>query len=83
MNITVYSTSTCGICHALMEWLDQKDVTYTNVVVDEAPGGMAELMAASGGAIGVPFSVVEVDGQETGIAGFDRAKFTKLFVAAA
>lgn len=78
MNITVYSTSTCGICHSLMQWLEQKGVTYTNVVVDEAPGGMAELLAASGGAVGVPFSVVEKDGQTTNIVGFDRPAFQKL-----
>lgn len=79
MNITVYSTSTCGICHALMSWLDQQGESYTNVVVDEVPTGMAELMAASGGALGVPYSVVEKDGQKIGIAGFDRPKFQQLF----
>lgn len=75
MNITVYSTSTCGICHSLMRWLDQKGASYTNVVVDEAPGGMEELIAASGGALGVPYSVVEDGTRRTGIVGFDRVKF--------
>lgn len=75
MNITVYTTSQCAICHALMEWLDTKQQPYTRVVVDEDEAGMAHLLEKSGGAVGVPFTVIEKDGVEEKIFGFDRSKF--------
>ncbi len=76
MNTTIYTTSSCAICHSLMEWLDKEGQTYTRVVVDEDEQGMMNLMSASGGAVGVPFSVIEKDdGTEEKIFGFDRNKF--------
>jgi glutaredoxin len=76
MDITVYTTSSCAICHSLMEWLDKEGQAYTRVVVDEDEQGMMELMNASGGAVGVPFRVIEkTDGTEEKIFGFDRNKF--------
>lgn len=71
-HITIYSTTSCGVCHALMKWLDSKGLTYRTVIVDEEPQGMTELMTVSGGAIGVPFTVIEDDGRETKISGFNR-----------
>lgn len=76
MTVTVFSTATCGICHALMQWLDKKGVVYQKVLVDESGENMARLMEVSDGAIGVPFSLIEKDdGTKTTIAGFDQKKF--------
>jgi len=75
MNVTVYSTTTCGICHALMQWLEKQDVAYKNVVIDTSPEAMEELITVSEGAIGTPFSVVDNDGAITKIAGFDQKQF--------
>jgi glutaredoxin len=80
MCITVYSTTSCGVCHALMKWLDSKDVPYRNVVVDAEENGIAELMTVSGGAIGVPFTVIEHDGATTTISGFDRGAFQRALI---
>lgn len=79
MNITVYSTASCGICHALMQWLTKNGRTYHNVVVDEEPAGMAQLMEVSGGAIGVPYTVIEQDdGTIETVSGFDMKKLSVL-----
>lgn len=75
MNMTIYSTKSCGVCHALMTWLDGRDVAYRKVIVDEEERGMSELMAVSDGAIGVPFTVIEKGDQIYKIPGFDRRAF--------
>ena len=76
MNITIYSTSICAACHALTDWLDKQQVSYTKKITDEDPAVMAEFMNVNDGMIGVPFSVVTDDaGKETKIPGFDVPKF--------
>lgn len=76
MDITIYSTSTCSFCHALMGWLDKQKISYTKVVTDEDPVGMVEFMKVNDGAISVPFTVIEdPDGTVTKISGYDQGKF--------
>lgn len=76
MDVTVYSTSTCGICHALMDWLSKQGVAYKEVVTDTDPEHMVEFMEVNDGMIGVPFTVIKAeDGTETKISGFDQGKF--------
>lgn len=78
MDITIYSTTTCSFCHALKDWLDSKELKYTNKVTDTDPALMAEFMSVNDGMLGVPFTVIKSDsGQVTKIAGFDRGKFTE------
>ena len=77
MNVTVFSSSGCAVCHSEMRWLDQKGVKYNNEVIDETDEAMANMMEATGGIIqGTPFTVVENDGKKETIAGFDRAKLS-------
>lgn len=78
MNVTVYSTTNCGVCHAEMQWLDSIDVQYSNKVVDEDAAAMNEFMNVNEGMIGTPFTVIEDSGKITKIAGFDRAKLKSL-----
>lgn len=74
MNITVYSTTNCGVCHAEMQWLDSKEISYTNKVVDEDAAAMEEFLNVNEGMIGTPFTVVEDTGKIVKIAGFDQPK---------
>ncbi len=74
MNVTVYSTTNCGTCHAEMQWLDSIDVSYEKKVVDEDPKAMDEFMTVNEGIIGTPFTTIENEGETTRIAGFDRSK---------
>lgn len=75
MNITVYSTTNCGICHSLMQWLNKNGQSYDNVVIDTVPDGIATLLEISDGAIGTPFTVIETGTETVKIAGFDQARF--------
>lgn len=76
MKITVYSTTTCPFCVRLKQWLDEKDVEYTDYMVDKNPYA-AQMMISQSGQMGVPFSTVEHDdGTVDKIIGFDREKFS-------
>ena len=78
MDITIYSTTNCGICHALMQWLDKKGVSYTNKVVDQNDEDMNEYMTVNDGMIGTPFTVIKKDGKLHKIQGYDQPKFNEL-----
>lgn len=75
MKITIYSTTTCPYCVRLKSWLDEKNVKYTDYLVDRNPYA-AKMMAQASGQMGVPFSTIEhEDGSIDKILGFDREKF--------
>ncbi len=75
MKITIYSTTTCPYCVKLKQWLDEKNVQYTDYLVDKNPYA-AQAMVSQSGQMGVPFSTVEhEDGTVDKILGFDREKF--------
>jgi len=79
MDVTIYSTSTCSFCHALMGWLDSNKIAYTKVITDEDPAGMMEFMKINDGMIGVPFTVIkDLDGNITKISGYDQGKFKQV-----
>jgi glutaredoxin len=75
MNVTVFSATNCGICHAVMQWLDKQGISYDKKVVDTDESAMDDFMATNEGMIGTPFTVIENNGVTTKIAGFDQPKF--------
>lgn len=72
-NITIYTTPTCGFCHMAKNWMDSKDIKYTekNVSVDVTA---AQEMVNKSGQMGVP--VIDIDGDIT--IGFDRPKLEQV-----
>ena len=79
MNVTVFSTTNCAVCHAEMQWLDSKSVAYKNVVIDEVDDGMEQLMEATSGVFQTtPFTLIEDNGNKQTVAGFDRGKLQTL-----
>jgi mycoredoxin len=52
--ITVYSTTWCGHCKRLMRQLDEADIAYEVVDVDENPQLGARIVAKTGGFRTVP-----------------------------
>jgi len=79
MNVTVFSATNCAVCHAEMQWLDIKSISYKNVVVDEAEDGMEQLMKATDGAFQTtPFTLIETDDGKQTVAGFDRGKLQSI-----
>lgn len=59
----------------LKNWLDSKQIPFTNKFVDQDVAAMEEMMGISEGHLGVPFTVVtKDDGTMIKIAGFDRPR---------
>jgi len=72
-NVTIYSTATCGFCKMLKSYLSDKGVKYEVKMADEDQAIAKELYEKSG-QLGVPFTIIEEDGKEELILGFDRQK---------
>ena len=75
MQITVYSTTTCPYCKMLKDYLKEKSFAYEERLVDQDDAARDEMMAASGGFLGVPFTVITKDdaSKET-VIGFDKGR---------
>ncbi len=71
-NVIVYTSDTCGYCHALKEYLQDKQVHYTEKNISTDMGARKELV--SKGYMGVPIVLV---GDET-IVGFDKIKLDQM-----
>jgi len=75
--ITVYSTAACGFCKMLKSYLNDKDIKYEAKMADEDQAVAKELFEKSG-QLGVPFTIIEKDGAEEKILGFDRNKIDEV-----
>lgn len=75
--ITIYSTKTCPFCKLEKEYLDEKKISYTNFFVDDDPTKADEMIRKSG-QMGVPVTVIEKDGKEEIVIGFDKSKLNSL-----
>lgn len=63
----------------LKDYLTAHNFTYTEKLVDIDDKAKEEMMASSGGFLGVPFSLVTLDnGQKETVLGFDKGKLQKL-----
>ncbi len=77
MNVTIYTTPTCPYCDMAKQYLDDNNVTYTSYDVSQDQA-KAEEMVQKSGQMGVPVIVVEKDGGEEVIVGFDQARLQGL-----
>jgi len=63
----------------LKDYFDRRGVEYTEKLVDQDDQSREEMMNASGGFLGVPFTVVEKgDGMKETVVGFDRGRLNSL-----
>jgi len=74
--VTVYSATWCAFCHAAKDYLDKKDIAYTDKDVDSDPAIAREAMEVSG-QTGIP--VLNINGQI--IIGFDRPRIDAALAA--
>lgn len=75
MKITVFSTSVCPFCKMLKGYLTEKNIVFVERIIDQDPAAQEEMARVSGGAMGVPFTVIEKDnGESVKILGFDKEK---------
>lgn len=72
-NVTIYTTQTCGYCKAAKEFFKSHDVEYDEVDVG-ADQEKAREMIEKSGQMGVPVIVINKDGEETLIVGFDQSR---------
>jgi glutaredoxin 3 len=73
MSVVVYTTPTCGFCHQVKTYLNQRGVPFIEYDVNRDPQAAAEMVRLSGQQ-GVP--VVVIDGQV--VVGFNRPLIDQL-----
>lgn len=71
-NVIVYTSNTCGYCHAAMKFLDSMSVKYTEKNVSVDADARKELIKK--GFMGVP--VIMIDDEV--VQGFDKVKLQEL-----
>lgn len=76
MNVKVYSTPTCPWCTMAKQYLQSKNVAYSDLDVSKDRNAAAEMIQKSGQR-GVP--VLDIDGNI--IVGFDQKTIDKLISA--
>ena len=79
MQIVIYSTTTCPYCKMLKDYFAGKSIAFTEKMVDTDDAAREEMMAVSGGFLGVPYTVIaKDDGTKEGVIGFDKGKIDSI-----
>jgi glutaredoxin len=79
MQVTVYSTTTCPYCKMLKDYLTEKNVQFVEKLVDQDDAARNDMMSASNGFLGVPFSVfVDQSGKTETVIGFDKGRINQI-----
>jgi glutaredoxin 3 len=79
MTTTVYTTTTCPYCKMLKNYFEEKNVEFKEKLVDQDDNARDEMMKASGGFLGVPFTVIEKDGESPQtVVGFDKNRLNEI-----
>ena len=74
--VTVFTTNHCPSCQSLKKWLEERQVTYETVNLEEHPERQTEIFKKTG-ALTVPITlIVDKLGQEQVVVGnqYDRLK---------
>lgn len=58
----------------LKDYFKEKSIPFTEKMVDTDDVAREEMMAVSGGFLGVPYTVITKDGSKEGVIGFDKGK---------
>jgi len=76
--IKLYSTASCQYCRMEKAFLDEKQVTYEQVMVDTNQAAAQEMVEKTG-QMGVPVTeIIYDDGAEEYIIGFDKMRLSEL-----
>jgi len=79
VKVTVYSTTTCPYCKMLKDYFNEKNIQYTEKLVDQDDLAREEMMRDSGGFLGVPFTTISKDdGSKATIIGFDKNRVNEV-----
>ncbi len=72
-SINIYSTPSCPYCKQLKKFLKENDIDFEEFNVAENRE-KAEEMVKKSGQRGVPVTILEKDGDEEIVVGFDKEK---------
>ena len=79
MNIIIYSTTTCPYCKMLKDYLKGKNIAFIEKLVDRDEAAQKEMAEASGGFLGIPFTLItKDDGTKETVLGFDQGKINSI-----
>ena len=79
MQIIIYSTTTCPYCKMLKEYLEAKNIAFTEKLIDQDKAASEEMEKESGGFKGVPFIVIiKDDSTKETVIGFDKGKINSV-----
>lgn len=78
VDVTIFTTPSCGYCRAAMAHFDKIGIDYTNRDVETDEEARAEYLELTGGRRGVPVIVVG----DAWIQGWSQAEFDRLLAAA-
>jgi len=79
MIITIYSTTTCPYCKMIKDYFVEKNITFSEKLVDIDDAARTEMMTNSGGFLGVPFTTIALDtGKKETILGFDKGRINTI-----
>jgi len=78
VDVTIFTTRSCGYCRAAMAHFDKLGLDYTNRDVEQDEEARAEYLELTGGRRGVPVIVVG----DSWIQGWSRPEFDRLLASA-
>ena len=76
-NVLIYSTPSCGYCKMAKEFFKENNIKYEEKDVAENEIAAQEMMDKSQ-QMGVPVIIIEKEGKENMVVGFDKKKLTEL-----
>lgn len=75
--VTIYSTEFCGYCKIAKQYFDDNKIDYTEVDVTSDKDKQKEMIEKSG-QMGVPVIIIEKDGKEEVLVGFQKDKLASI-----
>ena len=72
--VVMYTTRTCPFCKMEKDYLNSRNIEFSEILVDENPNEAQKMIEISG-QMGVPFTVItKEDSSRENILGFDKAR---------
>ena len=78
MKVTIFATITCPYCRELSEYLKTHNIPFDLLYIDQDEEARRSQESESNGFLGVPFTLVEKDGQKQSVIGFDKAAIDRV-----
>ena len=75
--ITIYSTQFCGYCKLAKHFLDKNKINYTEIDVGKDEESHKKMIEKTGQQ-GVPVIIIEKDGKEEIMVGFQKNKLSEI-----